>query len=288
MKAKMYILNIYFEIFPASLSFHLHRVLYMQCWWRLCSNSLHEGTSVLWRSDKMDATGHLQILMQHRCDLFPFWPTKLQNEVWFMDLWPCQNRSDQHGQWCGPDGLLGERWMGDCQCCGQVQYQKVWMLYRDLRRYHLLLHHPEASVVLHYKPYHPLSSYLLSDCAGVLSAITMWREDHPVYLSVTVTNSIPPADHRDYTIHIVGDSIDWWIPTVYNGLCHALHHNYCVCAKRTPPITTNPWHASLGAESILGLGAPSPLHEASTRHSQAALQEAYRNDAPPYYHICNR
>lgn len=257
----------------------------VQCWRGLCCDSPDKGPAVLWRPDKMDAPGHLQIFLQHRCHLFPVWPTKLQNEVRLVDLRPCQNRSGQHGEWCGPDGLLGEWGVGYCQCSGQVQYQKIRVLHGDLFRYHILLHHPEASVVLHDQSHHPLSPYLLLDCAGVLFAFTVRREDHLMYLSATISYSVSPADHRDHTINVSGDPTDRRILAVHHGLCYPFHHNYRLCVERPPSIAADPRHATLGEESVLGLCSKSSLYEASAGHGQAALQKADRDDAPSCYRV---
>lgn len=208
--------------------------LYLQCWRGLCCNSLDKGPAVLWWPDKVDAPSHLQIFLQYRRHLFPIWPAKLQNEVWLVDLRPCQNWSGQHGERCGPDGLLGEWGVGYCQCSGQVQYKKIRVLHGDLLRYHILLHHPEASLVLHHQPDYPLSPYLLPNCAGVLFAFTVRWEDHLMYLGVTVPYSVSTAHYGDHTINVSGDPTDRRILAVHHGLCYPFHHNYRLRVKRTP------------------------------------------------------
>lgn len=265
-----------------------HIFLSVQCWRRLCSNPPDEGASIPRRSHQVDAASHLQVLVQHRRHLLPVRPAELQDEVWLMDLRPRQDRPDQHGQQRGPDGLLGEWRVGHRQRRGQVQHQEVRVLHRDLLGHHLLLHHPEASFVLHHQPHYPLSADLLSDGAGLLFALTVRRKDHLVYLSLAVPDRVPPADHRDHTVHVSGDSANRRILALHHGLRHALHHHHRLCFECAPPVAPNPWHAAVGAESLPGVGSQSPVHEASSWHGQAALQKAHWDDAPTHHRVCNR
>lgn len=90
--------------FVRSIIYRLSSLFFLKCWWRVCRHPHDQGPAVSHRSRPLGAPRHLQVLLFHRCHLLPFRPAELQDEVWILDVRPCQDRPGALWEHGGPEG----------------------------------------------------------------------------------------------------------------------------------------------------------------------------------------
>ena len=108
----------------------------------------------------------------------------------------------------------------------------------SFHRHHLQPDDATKDAVLHGQPDYPLCGDQLSDHPGVLPAIRLGREGHPLHLDPAVAHRVLPAAGRDHPADVSGGAAARQVPAVHHGAGDAVNLRHRRRAQR--PLQVSP------------------------------------------------